>query len=167
MLLLAAEAAPVAVHWPVILLSALGGALLTALFALLGAWINSRRQHAAWVREKRFEYFSRILGHLMDISVQDTERVAAVERLRALDPTDEGATQAIDREEAILAQTKARFDKVRDRISQDSAPVLILGPQAVREAVSHVLGMKGTEQGIHKAMKSIEVAMRSALDVKD
>jgi hypothetical protein len=42
----------------VILLTALGGAIVAALAGLLGAWLQSRREHDMWVRERRFEAYT-------------------------------------------------------------------------------------------------------------
>jgi NhaP-type Na+/H+ or K+/H+ antiporter len=37
--------------------TALGGATVAVIGGLVGAWIQSRREHAKWVRERRFESY--------------------------------------------------------------------------------------------------------------
>jgi hypothetical protein len=44
------------------LLSLLVGALGAALIGLLGAWIQSRREHSRWVREERITAYKELLG---------------------------------------------------------------------------------------------------------
>lgn len=51
------------------LVSLLVGALGAALLGLFGAWIQSRREHAKWLREKRFA------AYLTLLQVIDSERM--------------------------------------------------------------------------------------------
>jgi hypothetical protein len=42
--------------------SALGGAGVAALFALIGAWIQSQREHTKWLRDRQYEAYSNFLA---------------------------------------------------------------------------------------------------------
>jgi len=61
-------------------LSLLVGALGAALIGLLGAWIQSRREHARWIREQRFDAyrdFFRVaerLAQIPDVDIEDGEQ---------------------------------------------------------------------------------------------
>lgn len=56
------------------LLSVLVGALGASLLGLLGAWIQSRREHVRWVREQRFAAYNGLMK--------------LAERVRSRDPSD-------------------------------------------------------------------------------
>lgn len=45
-----------------LLLTALGGAAVTAAAGVLGAWVQGRREHKRWVRERRYEAYVRFLA---------------------------------------------------------------------------------------------------------
>ncbi|MWB99071.1 hypothetical protein [Agromyces seonyuensis] len=40
------------------------GAFLAAAFGLLGAWIQSRREHSRWLRERRFDAYTAALAYM-------------------------------------------------------------------------------------------------------
>ena len=61
------------------LLSVLVGALGASLLGLLGAWIQSRREHTRWVREQRFAAYNGLMK--------------LAERVRSRDATDPVDTQ--------------------------------------------------------------------------
>ncbi|HEY4237415.1 MAG TPA: hypothetical protein VGM45_08780 [Gaiellaceae bacterium] len=76
-------------------LTLLSGALAAALIGLLGAWIQSRREHFRWVREQRLSAYlayaretERILTKPYRGAPEDAERAqAATAALRLLGPT--------------------------------------------------------------------------------
>ena len=120
MLHFADDAAPVAAIDPTLLalLSIFGGALLAAVAGLIGAWIQSRREHRAWLREKRFEAFVsvRVLMRTLHRYVSDRKQGEA-------DGDDARATAA---RHALLG--------LQDSLAETMAPMVILGPTSVHEA---------------------------------
>ena len=53
------------------LLSLLVGALGAALIGLLGAWIQSRREHSRWVREQRLDAYRTLLQLVDRVTVHE------------------------------------------------------------------------------------------------
>ena len=54
------------------LLSVLVGALGASLLGLLGAWIQSRREHTRWVREQRFAAYNGLMKLAERVRSRDT-----------------------------------------------------------------------------------------------
>ncbi len=54
------------------LLSVLVGALGASLLGLLGAWIQSRREHTRWVREQRFAAYNSLMKLAERVQSRDT-----------------------------------------------------------------------------------------------
>lgn len=54
------------------LLSVLVGALGASLLGLLGAWIQSRREHVRWVREQRFAAYNGLMKLAERVRTRDT-----------------------------------------------------------------------------------------------
>ena len=61
------------------LASALGGVTITALAGLLGAWIQSRREYARWLHEKRYAAY---LGLLQELDLDGADIEMSVDRVR-------------------------------------------------------------------------------------
>lgn len=91
------------------LLSVFGGALLTALAALIGAWIQSRREHLKWVREQRINTYKVLV-----------QKIAAYELAK---------TFTIDKDR----QNAAWFD-----MQEHSLAVSLVGPPEVVKAVERL-----------------------------
>lgn len=60
-------------------MSAFGGVTVTALAGLLGAWIQSRREHARWLHERRYAAY---LGVLQELDLDTAEVELSIEIVR-------------------------------------------------------------------------------------
>lgn len=68
------------------LVSLLVGALGAALLGLLGAWIQSRREHARWIREQRLAAYLdyiRLIERMPYLTKVDEETLAFIDSLTA------------------------------------------------------------------------------------
>ncbi|WP_448720516.1 hypothetical protein [Microbacterium natoriense] len=156
MIIAAADATSAAVNWPVILLSALGGALLTALFALLGAWLSSRREHAAWVREKRYDAFAAAVELLMQMKFV---RLAAAR----------GGSVPSDAAQTPSSAGRLAHENTNDRVAAVMAPLGVLGPDSIQAAIEDVTRaiVSGSPTEIQRAEALFVDKARSALGIKD
>lgn len=93
-----------------VLLVALGGAAVAALAGLFGAWIQSRREHAKWVRERRYDAFTRFFGYIERLDTWAGVNADRPKELRSENPVD-----PLELQEAAGA-------------------ISILGPDAMRDA---------------------------------
>lgn len=101
----------------VVLLSIFGGALLTAVAGALGAFYQNRREHARWLRERRYEAYVQVLT-LMD----DVENLARQGQAAAA----EGETGA-ERLKDLIRQVRG----VSARLEGESVASRLLGPDDV------------------------------------
>ncbi|MGX1694069.1 hypothetical protein ACWIBQ_01620 [Microbacterium keratanolyticum] len=60
-------------------LSIFGGAALTAVAGFVGAWLQGRREHSRWLREQRYEAFTRFMAyqHRVDVIKNKSDRLDA------------------------------------------------------------------------------------------
>ena len=65
----------------VLLVTALGGATVAALIGLLGAWIQNRREHSKWLRERRLARYDAFLSAAAEtrfaVSIGEDDRYKA------------------------------------------------------------------------------------------
>ncbi len=133
------------------LLSIFGGAGLATLGGLIGAWIQGRREHARWVREKRYEAYIEWTTLMNYIE-------AAEIGLNSIRPeTPKEVRESVVQDQ--LALTK--------RFPSAVAPLNLLGPEAVSDAASEVMGMTAQRQRVPRAAKdALLAAMRKAIRVR-
>lgn len=130
------------------ILSIFGGAALTVIAGFIGAWIQSRREHVRWVRERRFDAYTAADAVLT--------RMEGIERRIAM------ATDPIERE--ALAR---RLDDIsRDDMPDPISRLNLLGPAAVVAAKEAYQAAKDDDARA-TAAKGFVRAMRAALDVRD
>lgn len=145
------------------LLSIFGGAGLTASAGLFGAWIQSRREHEKWVRERRYNAFVRVLDIMDRLSTlaQQATSPSDFEELR------EAALHKGDKLAAAVSLIE-RSDALKDELNDAIAPVLLLGPESVREALLRVTeAMKsGDEEAARGARRDVIRLMQQTLGVK-
>lgn len=159
------------------LLSIFGGAALTVAAGFVGAGIQARREHARWLRERRFDAYTalseylhrnKILTHDLHVKLQKT--AALVERLESATEEDERVElrDEIQRlvagdvsfEANMKANADARFPAV--------AAVMILGPAYVRAAAQAAINVPvEDQQGRSRADDVLDAAMRRALGIRD
>ena len=83
------------------LLSLLVGALGASLIGLLGAWIQARRDHRKWLREKRFDAYRAFL-----VSMSTYEELAKIE------PTPQNAESTLKRLRDLIENLSNSFETV-------------------------------------------------------
>jgi DNA-binding helix-hairpin-helix protein with protein kinase domain len=160
--------------------------LLTVLSGLVGAWIQNRREHKKWVRERRFEAYIALseLVHAMETErdvVQDiaAKQARAFEALRQLGEksVSEGEKKYLDAERAKvnrdLEQISERLDRARQNLLKmldewgiRKAPVSLLGTTNVKEAASLVFDVKLDKKARINAIVGLERAMRQSLGIR-
>lgn len=141
-----------------VLAGAMGGAVITA---LVGPAIQARRDHARWVRERRYEAFTHALEMLRSIRLLMSEAIQV-----ATAPRPPGVTV-----EAALARATTISEKAKE-LAADwpalSAPSSILGPDTVDKALGtagEAVG-RGDPDAILAAEEKLVAAMRKSLNVK-
>ena len=173
------------------LLSIFGGAMLTALAGVWGAWRQSRREHTRWVRERRYDAYTefvQIVRSLLAERASATElrktstdldkeraRITAepVAGLSAAELDDRKARldNVAEREKFVMENilsTTENLKKLNARSAERVAAFYLLGPRRVTEAavaLGDVLNDR-TRSG-RKELQSLESAMRDALGVQD
>lgn len=133
-MILAATAAPVTIDPALLAIIPIVTALLTIVAGLVGAWIQARREHNKWLRETRFRAF--------------TESIAAIDafshHVRGMTekPKVKGEQTLLQMRLSVLgdAASQKRYlleesDRRMDRIDEAFAPLQVLGPDAIREAL--------------------------------
>ncbi|MGH3040267.1 MAG: hypothetical protein ACRDNG_00740 [Gaiellaceae bacterium] len=101
-----------------LLVGAFGAAILTVIGGLIGAWIQSIREHRKWLRERR-----------LDAYLEFMTSMSRVTRLAEETPTLENA-------ERVLAELHA----LEDPMLASGDAVSILGPRAVNAAGQDWIG---------------------------
>lgn len=146
-------------------LSIFGGVALTALAGLLGAWIQSRREHEKWLREKRLEAFttSRIYvrrARALIADFREAQRKAA-----------EGDQSAAAKNHAAerFAELKAESNRLLADFAESSTPLTILGPDDVDDAITAFSkALTDNDSDAAKAADKLVVSrMRTALRITD
>lgn len=135
------------------ILSIFGGALIAALAGLIGAWIQARREHRAWLREKRYEAFVNVKVFMRDIADYAAEWRA-----------DKASGDMSRRDENL-----EMMDKLKQRIAEALGPVIVLGPAEVNEAGSKLTDaiFSGTKSEVTAAEASFVAAMQRSLGIRD
>lgn len=169
------------------LLSIFGGAALTVIAGFVGAAIQSRNEHAKWLRERRFEAFQHILSTLKKMrAYEDDWEKSEHDRLRdsILEESevseDEMTAEQLEDIEARIVRTmgprptlrekRAALRAVRDEIGTALVELGLLGTSEVTNrsgrAVSILTEHGGGDQ-FNEAEADLALAMRKALSVHD
>lgn len=147
------------------LLSIFGGAALTVGAGFLGAWIQSRREHEKWLREQRYEAFVRALVLIRDARSLARQLTHLLGRVAEGSPEGEARNRLV----ADLTDVKKRAIESRDRVNAAAAPISILGPSTVEQAMNAFVPSlaSGDEAATQRAELTLVESMRTALSVKD
>lgn len=134
------------------LVSIFGGAALTALAGLFGAWLQGRREHRRWVRERRYEAFVAAEAVFSQLGFIDV-------RLKRF--SDAGDKRSFD------ALVRERDEFVTKTVGAVIAPLELLGPQSVADAqMAYVrLDVSVDEETKSAAGTAVTEAMRNSLRV--
>lgn len=142
------------------LLSIFGGALLTIIAGGIGALVAWNREHNKWVREKRYEAFVTLQALLLDL---DLARL----NLDAIKSTGDMTSAQLQRSHERAQVLQARFDRLVESVGTAATPIVVLGPDSVRECVSDILKMEMNDSGWAAAKDRLHTAMHAALKIKD
>lgn len=164
----AASTTTVAIDPTVLALLPISGVALTIIAGLVGAWIQSRREHKRWVREQRYEAYTRT------IHVGSTVRAVATEIVAIVRDIQKGKIPESKREStaARLKERTAHLNALSDAVSERMAPLVILGPKTVSDAYVALIESMGPPEAmdldkVNRAESVLSEAMRKALGVKD
>ena len=139
-----------------VLLTIFGGALVAALGGLLGVSVQARRDHAKWVRERRYEAFVTAIVLLRDVSARQEQ----ANKIRAAGGAARGSglDQVISRARELEAEWPAA-----------SAPLAVLGPDGVDNALGIAAKALASDdqRGLRAAEGALIVTMRKALAIKE
>ncbi len=152
------------------LLSIFGGVLVTVLGGFLGVWMQHRRAHRAWLRERRYEAYvgAYALIKSFDLNRYKTLKIAArgeasVEEWKSADrdamtPAEIAALESkMDDIRPLLAEA----DDLYRTVATVLAPVILIGPQSVAQ---HVYDMQAAyESDDDDALGKAEVAFRDSV----
>lgn len=109
------------------------GAVLTIAGALIGAWIQSAREHRKWLREKRLEVYLPAVTFLTEYELRMHAYADISSRIEgSIGPhtTDEERRH----HQKSLKPYAVRADEYRDRVAAEMAPLIVLGPEPVAQA---------------------------------
>lgn len=185
------QAARVAVIDPtaLALLSIFGGAALTVIAGFIGAWLQTRREHDRWVREKRltaYLSFLTVAYELDEVLVESDEVSAEVADLSkefaALKVEAAGAKNVAKR--TALAERQSELDERLSDLMEESAAhlnrldalfdtsvartfaVSLLGPSSVSEAATQGVIRDPDRSKRLATISAIEAEMRAALMIR-
>jgi hypothetical protein len=131
------------------------GGLLAVLGGFIGAWIQGRREHRAWLREKRYEAFVKVKVYMRDLAAFEADLHAA------------RVSGDVMREDAVLD----RGVDLWERLSEAMAPVVVLGPEAVNEAGTKLMtAIREADGDVDKfddAQVAFVTAMQRSLGIRD
>lgn len=122
--------------WLTLIVGACGAAALTVAGGLIGAWIQSIREHRKWLRERRHEAYLDFMVVMSKISA-----------LAKIDGTPENA-----------AQLAAKLAALSDDLIRAGDAVSILGPRAVNAAGQDWVGAATASIGDRSEAKSNAVS---------
>jgi hypothetical protein len=141
---------------------AAAGALLAALAGLWGAWRQSRREHATWVRERRYEAYTRayalVKGFDLNASKTDKIRDSFIAQLEKTPEKDISVQELLDdpRLQAMLDHA----DDLYLTVAETLAPIALMGPDHV---AAHFVDMQTAYEAEDKeALGAAEVAFLAA-----
>jgi len=148
-----------------ILLTVFGAALVTALAGFAGAWLQGRREHARWVRERRYDAY---VGAMQ-----------VAERWRHLRATGNATVATVTSKDASEAERAVALGKLGDHIevaeslradvSDAAAPLELLGPASVVDAFNAMTDAYGSddEEASETASTAFIATMRKTLRIDE
>ena len=148
-----------------------GAALLTAVAGFALAIWQSKRDHTHWVRERRYDSFTRILALADRYSHHSAEGKALMARSQAYCEAAEGQDFSDSEERADLGEAINRnMEAVRSiflELQDVGATLQILGPDRVLEALNRYTGMvEGEDAGAtEEAKNAFVLAVRRTLKI--
>ncbi|WP_261167289.1 hypothetical protein [Microbacterium sp. Marseille-Q6965] len=103
--------------------SGAGGVLLTIVATLIGAWIQGRREHARWLRERRYEAVVRAYGLTLAFELNTAKQMKIA--------TGNRYDGDVDR----IKRLQDEADELYATVAESLTPLIVLGPAELRAAV--------------------------------
>jgi hypothetical protein len=163
-------------------LSIFGGVAVTAGAGLFGAWIQSRREHRKWLRERRIHTYDRAHRLVEDMRYGDHDRDVADHYIKKIeDLANEAGIPPADREKFVdqareavggdIHSPRGVYDWTRDiraRKVEIEASLALVGTPDVRRRLDKVIGTLNEKDTIAYQLEldGLEAAMRKALGIK-
>lgn len=153
------------------LLTIFGAVGVTTLAGVGLAFWQSHRDHARWVRERRYEGFTRILALAERSARIREEGMELMERSEAVRAADEAGDENAGPEARDLAEEMERnLERVRPieaELTDVAATLEVLGPNRVIEALNALSDTytKGDAKATEDAKDAFVIAVRKALKI--
>jgi hypothetical protein len=161
--------------------------MVAGLFAALGWWTQAYRDHARWLREKRYEAYTRFLsvGYELadvwrevsaaqgDVDRASTEQAEIAAELSGVVDAQRVADLGLrisslqERVSVAKAANVARAERIRDlsrRAIEESVRFTLLGPGTVHRATEDFLSAT-EDDARHSALTNLEASMRKPLRI--
>lgn len=168
MTIAAASMTTVAIDPAILALLPIVGVTLTIVAGLVGAWIQGRREHERWVREQRYEAYTRT------VHIGSTVRAVAAEIVAIVRDVQAGNISENKRQvtAARLQERTAHLNELGDAVAERMAPLVILGPKTVSDAYGALIASMSPPEEmdldkVNRAESVLGEAMRKALGIKD
>nr|WP_315267309.1 hypothetical protein [Microbacterium lemovicicum] len=147
------------------ILSIFGGAALTAGAGAVGAALQSRREHARWKRERRYEAYVAMIRFMDDVRTYNESKSldsVPVARLRAAmaklaRPKPDIIEHAQEAIEAAVTITNRQREVL--------APILLLGPDSVVAAAKAVVNAMDDSGALREAEIALRAEMRRVIAI--
>ena len=149
------------------LLSIFGGVAVTVVAGLVGAWIQGRREHRRWLRERRLEAWSGLLTllRLQPLHGEAIDKIVAAfedgppSRLKSTD--ERLRSWGASRVESIFSKSQDSQDSIVAAVTA----VMLLGPLDAVDALFNHLHERdeGTEEASEQAFGELILRVRAAL----
>jgi len=149
------------------LLSIFGGVAVTVVAGLVGAWIQGRREHRRWLRDRRLEAWSDLLTllRLQPLHGEAIDKIVAAfdhgppPRLKSTD--ERLRSWGASRVEAIFSKSQDSQDSIVAAVTA----VMLLGPfDAINALFNHLRARdEGNEESSEQAFGELILLVRAAL----
>lgn len=140
------------------LISGIGAASLTVVGGLIGAWIQGRREHDRWLRERRFEAYTKFMRHQHQITLMS----AVLDNLSASIKKDGSNIPVIQDK---LAAAQERINESERQLPEATTELYILAAGEVEQAARAYLEARVTGKNVPSAESRFLRAMRESLGI--
>jgi hypothetical protein len=119
--------------WLPVLGGAAAGAVIAAAFGVLGAAIESKREHKRWLRERRYDAYVRAfaLSKGYDLNLSKTKRVVENLEEEIGKDVEEDVVLKMLRNDKDLSELDAQLSGLHASAAEVLAPAVLLGPASV------------------------------------
>lgn len=149
-------------------LLALGGGLIATIGTLVNSWVQSRRDSRQWIRQRRLEAYLPAVAFLRQFEYRASVYFDLMSRVEGSIPLDATEHQIMEMREQYSAEGQDYHDYL-SRIEGELAPVIVVGPDSVRDAVE-AFAKRAREEptawfNFGRDFPSVVDAMRDAVNI--